>query len=94
MAGYWLSRRADRKLAAIYEYTFTNLGEDQAGAYFAGLEETFNLLAARPQLGRKFYEYRRHEHGAHVIFYKARRGGIFIIDIFHRREDAEKIRDI
>ncbi|HEX9569590.1 MAG TPA: type II toxin-antitoxin system RelE/ParE family toxin [Rhodospirillales bacterium] len=92
MPGYRLSRRADRKLAAIYEYTFVHMGEAQADAYLLALESTFTLLAARPQLGRPFYEYRRHEHGAHVIFYRLRRGGILIVDLLHRREDAEKIR--
>lgn len=94
MAGYRLTRRADRKLEAIYTYTLENFGEAQADSYFVTLEETFGLLAERPHLGRRFHEYRRFEHGAHVIFYRQRRGGVLIVDIFHRREDADKIRGL
>lgn len=94
MPRYRLTRRADRKLEAIYRYTFENFGAAQADAYFAALEETFGLLAERPHLGRTFHEYRRFEHESHVIFYRPRRTGILIVDIFHQREDADKIRKL
>lgn len=94
MPGYRLTRQADRKLAAIYKYTLDNFDEAQADAYFLALEKAFELLAERPHLGRKFYEYRRFEHHAHVIFYRPRRGGVLIVEIFHRREDAAKIHDL
>ena len=92
MPRYRLTRRADRKLEAIYRYTLENFGAAQADSYFIALEETFALLAERPYLGRTFHEYRRFEHESHVIFYRPRRAGILIVDIFHRRENAEKIR--
>lgn len=91
MPGYRLARRADRKLEAIYRYTLENFGAARADAYFAALEETFRLLAERPHIGRGFHEYRRFEHESHVIFYRPRRGGILIVDIFHRRENTDKI---
>lgn len=93
MRRYRLTRRADRKLEAMYRYTFENFGALQADAYFADLEETFGLLAERPGLGRTFHEYRRFEHQSHIIFYRPRRGGILIVDIFHHRENADKIHD-
>jgi toxin ParE1/3/4 len=92
VAAYRLTRRADRKLEAIYTYTLENFGGTKADAYFATLESAFTLLAERPHLGRRFHEYRRFEHEAHVIFYRPKRSGILIVDIFHRREDADKIR--
>lgn len=48
MPRYRLTRRADRKLEAIYRYTFETFGAAQADAYFAALGETFGLLAERP----------------------------------------------
>lgn len=94
MAAYRLTRRADRKLAAIYQYTLENFGETKADAYFAVLEKVFELLAERPYLGRPFHEFRRFEHEAHVIFYRPQRASVLIVDVFHRREDAEKIRGL
>ena len=92
MPRYRLTRRADRKLEAIYRYTFENFGAAQADTYFAALEETFGLLAERPHLGRIFHEYRRFEQESHIIFYRTRRSGILIVDILHQREYADKIR--
>ena len=92
MASYRLTKRADRKLEAVYRYTLENFGPGQADDYFRALEEVFETLSKRPQLGRRFHEYRRFEHEAHVIFYRPRRGSILIVDIFHRREDANKLR--
>jgi toxin ParE1/3/4 len=91
VARYRLTRQADRRLEAIYRYTFENFGATQADAYFADLEEAFGLLAERPHLGRAFYQYRRFEHESHVIFYRPRRGGILIVDILHVRENTDKI---
>ena len=92
MPRYRLARRADRKLEAIYRYTLETFGAAKADAYFAALEETFGLLAERPYLGRPFHEYRRFEYGSHIIFYRLRRAGILTVDIFHQRENTDKIR--
>jgi toxin ParE1/3/4 len=94
VARYRLTRRADRKLEAIYRYTLETFGATQADTYFAALEDMFGLLAERPNLGRTFHDYRRFEHESHVIFYRPRRGGILIVDIFHQRENADKIRKL
>ena len=91
MPCYRLTRRADRKLEAIYRYTLESFGAAQADAYFAGFDDTFTLLAERPGLGRPFHEYRRFEHESHVIFYRSRRGGILIVDVLHQRENADKL---
>ncbi len=89
MAAYKLSREADRKLAEIYEYSLLNFGEAQADKYFHSLHEAFELLMHQPELGRPFHEYRRHEHEAHVIFYKADSEGIHIVRVLHKREETE-----
>ncbi len=49
----------------------------------------FELLASQPELGRVFHEYRRHEHGEHVFFYKKTDYGVKIIHILHQKENVE-----
>jgi plasmid stabilization system protein ParE len=51
MARYSLSRAADDKIAAIYEYSVLQFGERQADKYFLGLHDIFEALAERPNLG-------------------------------------------
>jgi len=89
MADYKLSENAAKTLESIYEYSLLTFGETQAGEYYTSLHETFLLLAEQPHLGRKFHEFRRHEHGQHVFFYKIEEYGILIVHIFHQREDLE-----
>ena len=64
-------------------------GEAQADKYFNSLHETFGSLAQHPGLGRPFHEYHRHEHQSHVIFYKPEPSGILIVQVLHRREEAD-----
>ena len=93
MAVYKLSENAAEKLSSIYEYSLLNYGEDKADEYYLSLHKTFGLLANQPNLGRKFHEFHRHEHGYHVFFYKVTDYGILILHILHQKEDvATKIQ--
>ena len=87
MASYKLSSDASKSIEKIYEYSIVNFGEKKADEYFKLLHKAFDLLADQPKLGRKFYEYHRHEHGEHVFFYKTTDYGIKIIHILHQKED-------
>lgn len=73
----------------IYEYSLLNFGIIQADLYQTSMEETLLLLAGQPKLGRVFREYRRHEHGQHVIFYRIEKYGIKVAYIFHASETLE-----
>lgn len=89
MLSYKLSAEADQKLEEIYEYSFLHYGEAKADEYYNSLHETFLLLCEQPKLGRSFYEYRRHEHEYHVIFYKIENAHILIVRILHEKEEIE-----
>jgi toxin ParE1/3/4 len=90
MAHYRLSRAADEKISAIYEYSVLRFGEDQADDYFLGMHGVFQVLAERPLLGRQCRDLgdgiRRFLYQSHVIFYRPAANGIFIIDIFGERQ--------
>ena len=87
MPSYRLSRLADAKMAEIYRYSIENFGLSQARKYVLSLHETFSHLAERPRLGRQWRDWRRHEHAEHVIFYEITDDGIYIVRIFHGREN-------
>ena len=93
MAVYRLAKTADIKLEQIYSYSLLTFGARQADAYYKGLHETFDLLAAMPLIGREFRGRRRHEHAEHVIFYRQVQYGILIVQILHKNESvASKLR--
>jgi len=91
---YTYSKRAERDLIKTYQGTVKEWGIAQADKYDIELENTVNLLADNPGLGRNCYEIReglkRHEHGRHIIFYRKRKVDIFIIRIIHDSMDAKR----
>ena len=87
MASYRLSALADAKMVEIYRYSIRNFGLAQARGYAQSLHATFAVLAQRPNLGRQWRAWRRHEHAEHVIFYEVVEDGIYIVRIFHHREN-------
>ncbi len=89
MAVYRLSPDAARTIEKIYEYSLLAFGEAQADIYYHSLHDVLLLLAEQPKLGRMFHEFRRHEHGQHVVFYKVEDYGIKVIKMLHEREETE-----
>ena len=91
---YTYSKRAERDLIKTYQDTVKKWGVVQADKYDTELENTIDLLADNPDLGRNCYEIReglkRHEHGRHIIFYRKRKADIFIIRIIHDSMDVMK----
>lgn len=87
MAVYKFSNDAFLKLQEIYEYPLINFGEQRADEYFLSLHNAFELLAEQPNLGRQFHEFHRHEHRDYTFFYKIMEEGIFIIHIYHQKEN-------
>ncbi len=92
---YTISKRAEKEIAKILEYSYRNFGLDQAIKYKSGLEDCFQLLADNPDMGRECSDIRdgyfRHEHESHIIFYTQRSNNIFITAIIHDRMDIKSI---
>ena len=72
----------------IASFTFATWGPEQADRYLADFEDTFELLAKMPAIGRSFGQKggRRFEHASHVIFYREARTGIQISRVLHKRK--------
>ena len=89
MAVVRFSRLAEKDLLDIAGYTLRTWGKAQAHRYLDDLEECCAMLAQKPALGRRCDNIRpglrRLERGRHVIFYRARRGGILVSRILHAR---------
>jgi len=85
-----ISLEAEADIDAITHYTKNNWGWRQANIYLARLEETFELLARSPSLGRSCGTLapglRRFESGRHVVFYREQIDGVLIVRILHQRQ--------
>jgi toxin ParE1/3/4 len=92
MAEYRLSKRAQRDLDDIFDYTVAQWGLEQAMRYTDRIETACATLAAAPQLaqGCAFIRpgYRRKSIEHHVVYFQATAYGIAIIRILHHRMDA------
>lgn len=82
---------AYQDLKNIGRYTLQQWGRSQRDAYLRGINARFVWLAQNPQAGRRRDEiapgYRSFAHGAHMIFYLIRDGGIDIIGVPHQAMD-------
>ncbi|MDM3871579.1 type II toxin-antitoxin system RelE/ParE family toxin [Porticoccus sp. W117] len=71
---FYYSKRAEKQVQEIFLYTASKWGVSQAEKYDKGLENTLQLLADNPDMGRKCDDlrkgYHRHEYGRHIIFYR------------------------
>lgn len=94
VASFELSCQAEGDLIEVYFYSLHAFGGKRADAYVADLKKTCTLLAEVPQMGRASKKLpnaiRRHEHEAHVIFYRELQPGrILIVRIFGRQQVPE-----
>lgn len=79
---------AVRDLDWIFGYTRKRWDEAQALSYLSGLEDTCELLAGQPRLGRACgylrAGLRRMEYESHVIFYFEVDGGVRISRVLYK----------
>jgi len=84
-----ISSGATADIDRIAAYTSKAWGWRQADRYLGQLEDSFQLLAKNPGLGRACdvisSGLHRHEHGRHVIFYRLKPGGIRIVRVLHQQ---------
>ena len=91
---YVLSTVAEEDIGAIYDYTLSEFGENQAVKYLTGLEQKYLTLIDQPKLGRKREEIRSElrslVYEKHVIFYRIMKESIRIIRVLHGSRDLPK----
>jgi toxin ParE1/3/4 len=67
-----------------------NFGEAQPDAYFVGMHDLFDLLAATPLIGHEAAELgegiRRFLYEAHIVSYRSISDGILVLDIVGVRQ--------
>lgn len=94
MAEYQLSRRAGADLVEIAVYSIENFGIRKAREYRANLFRAFETLAAQPLSGTECGHLRRGvrrlAHERHVIYYRRRKFGVWIVRILHADRDQAR----
>lgn len=96
MNSYTRSKKSTQDIREITKRSIEDFGEAQTLRYMAGLKERVQLLADRPDIGRRFththakqqYLFFRYE--SHVIYYRKREIDIFIVRILHSKMLPEK----
>ncbi|MBJ6137318.1 type II toxin-antitoxin system RelE/ParE family toxin [Marinobacter litoralis] len=89
---YFLSRKAEEDIIAIYLHGLENFGEAQAAKYHAQLGACFEFLAQNPYAAAERVEIsppvRIHPIGVHIVIYQITdSGSVFIVRVRHERED-------
>ena len=83
-----LSKRAERDIGDIADYTIEQFGIEQARTYRDSMNACFNSIVENPKLGKKIDHirkgYRCLMHQSHAIFYKVERRDILIIRVLHQ----------
>ena len=84
-----ISLEAEADIDRIAAYTTNVWGERQADRYLGQLEDSFQLLAKNPSLGRScdaiLTDLRRFEVGKHVVFYQTEPNGIRVVRVLHQQ---------
>ena len=94
MKQYKLSKRADKDVREIADYSFRQFGRAQADHYGGELERLLKLIVDMPNIGKVWTTgpkgVHRVEYKSHTIFYRIQSPGIFIVRILHQRMDSER----
>jgi toxin ParE1/3/4 len=94
MAKFELTKKAVEDLADIWNYTYENWSEHQADKYYQLLNESFNEIAGKPNLGKNYGAIieglRGIKVGRHIIFFrKVEDRKVEIIRILHESMDLK-----
>lgn len=88
---YELTKQAEQDIEDIFDYTVHEFGIDQAITYVSEFDETFENIAANPELGRQRTEIRKGLRSlvknSHIIFYHIIKKRVRIIRILHASRD-------
>jgi toxin ParE1/3/4 len=88
---YELSAEADRDIESIFDHTVIEFGFDQAVKYVFEFEGCLELLASKPQLGKKRTDIRKglrsFKLASHIIFYRVMEDRIRVVRVLHASRD-------
>jgi len=91
---YRLSRKANRDLNEIWEYTVENWSEEQADKYYQLLINEIELLVQYTDnhiYSKELFGYKMHMVKSHLIFYKiAGQGAIEVVRVLHKNMDIKR----
>ncbi|GAB1464197.1 type II toxin-antitoxin system RelE/ParE family toxin [Pedobacter sp.] len=92
MASYLLTNKAVEDLTEIWHYTYYKWCEKQADKYYELLIYTFNQIAEKPEIGKKYNDIGEAilgvNIGKHIIFYhQTKLDNIEIVRILHEQMD-------
>ena len=94
MANYKLSKAAEQDIENILDYSYLSFGEKVAENYFLDLKKCLQLLSENPLIGINNDSLRKgyfgHPHQSHLIFYKLKTNGIYIVRILHKIMDIKR----
>ena len=97
MSGYRLSKDAERDLVEIARYVAEKASLEIAEHLLTEIIETIIAVAGHPGMGREEERYgkrmRSFPSQKYKIYYRARRGGILVLHIFHGARDQRKAWD-
>lgn len=88
------SKKAIDDLSAIWEYTYDEWSELQAGKYYSMLIETCNEIADNPDIGKDYSLIAKNLYGItsgrHIVFYRRLRSkDVEIVRILHEQMDLK-----
>ncbi|WP_330924893.1 type II toxin-antitoxin system RelE/ParE family toxin [Candidatus Sororendozoicomonas aggregata] len=94
MKPFALTKKAKADLREIAKFTMKRWGREQRNLYLKQFDDTFYLLADRPEIGKSCDEirkgYLKFPQGSHVIFFQqSNKKQIEIIRILHKSMDVE-----
>ena len=94
MKPFALTQKAKADLREIAKFTMKRWGREQRNPYLKQFDDTFYLLAERPETGKSCNEiregYLKFPQGSHVIFFRqSSKKQIEIIRILHKNMDVE-----
>ena len=91
---YILSENADADIDAIFDYTESEHGFNQAVKYLSDLESVFQKLIISPEIGRKRDEVKTGLYSLpeqqHIVFYRILKNHIRIVRVLHGSKDIPK----
>lgn len=94
MTRWRLSRRAQRDLVDIRQYSLEQWGPARTKTYISAIKDVIAAISEAPMRGVAYDAvaagYRRIRSGSHFIYYRVEAGGIAVARILHENMDVDR----